>query len=206
MAKRYKVKYRRTLPKGLRTPVRKFSLPVGELVWAANFAHTCFATFFVEVMKPADVLRSMNIWNAIRSDSAQRDIFVAAVGGCPNIHVLCMAKQLVWAANTVGKLFAFRNDAVHMGTNIEGFPPRPGSRAKIVPYALTSPMARQQRLSQPHLWRIFKIATNDFFVLAQYLTVLLKILQEAPADQSETAAKATLLSLPRKPRIRSRLT
>ncbi len=90
---------RRMIPQA-RQAVRPFAKSVGELVWAYNFAHASLGRFFARVVQENNPEFGRAIWLALRMDSAQHDILIAAleVAKPKDRFMARVVKNVLWAA------------------------------------------------------------------------------------------------------------
>lgn len=188
--KRVFQRVRRSFPKRHKESLAPLANEIGWLVLAANAAHGVLHMIFVTIMDKKDPRLGGEMWNALRSDKAQRDLLVEAARYSRNVPD-SVFHRLEWAADKIGKLSAIRNDAAHTPFMVEW---GSGNKGKVFPQITSIPTARGDRISaQPKIEKYFKTAAADLNHLAAYCYMLLRILY----DSNE--------SWPNKPRLLSKL-
>jgi hypothetical protein len=179
----------RILVKKYKKPVEKISTPIGELVWASNAANGAFLLLFCEIVNPKDDRVGISIWHALKSDSAQRDVLLAAALATAKYSI---ASRVKWAMQKAGKLSSIRNDAVH--TTIM-FDYKRAMKPKIVD-VFVAEVRRRRMSSHSNIARVFRTAKNDFVQLTFYVTSLLRVMQDDTDSEP----------WPNRPKLRSKLT
>jgi hypothetical protein len=148
-------------------PVRAHAIVTGELVWASNFAHAAFCMIFAHLVDAQDWRVGTAIWNALRSDSTQRDVLMALS------EVVLKPKdfkRVKWAVETAGKLSKTRNDAVHAPVVFMATSKGLG----LTPDHHSTPKPRRDRLlGSPNMHRDFRTAKGDLIAIGSYATAIL---------------------------------
>jgi len=177
----------RQLPKELRSAVKEFAGPIGEVIWAWNYCHGAFANLFGSLIAPHRLNAAHAIWHEVQNDTTQRSMLLAAarVLLAKNPKLL---RRIEWAKNTADKLSMIRNDFAHLGTSFANYPHAPS----VVPDYLTTMPKRYRRLLGQDLKKVPPALIGDLIALAGYVISL----------------HGSLLSpqhypLPRKPTMRS---
>jgi ribonuclease D len=183
----------RTLRQPLRTPVQKYAVAVGELVWASNDCLNYCAMIYREMFDNDHINIAVRTWHLQRSDAAQRDLVAAAVKGNRTInrpfnHVL--RDEILWAIDKAGLLSEKRNDAAHSTTR---FHIDHKKKWRVITSSVSTLPKRVERLSkQKNLIAYFNVATRDLIALTSYFYWLWMHVRE------ETNAP-----LPHRPKLRS---
>lgn len=129
------------------------------------------------------------VWNAINSDSTQRDMMLAAAEAVLDADP-AMLRRIDWIKRKADSLGRIRNDAAHLVLDFEiAAPPDKG---RLIANPSVTPKKRLRKLQEAKtLENRFRYVAGDIMALQSYaLGVLYKL-----ADQRNT--------LPKRPRLRS---
>lgn len=101
-----------------RAAIERHTQLVGEIAWAWNDLHQAFAYIFGAVVRPDHNLMTQALWNALTSDSAQRDALKAVVewDGLGRSN----RERILWALKETGELRVYRNDVIHGPVGFRG--------------------------------------------------------------------------------------
>lgn len=163
------VRISRKISPVIRRPIRSFALATGELLWASNDAHAAFAMVFVVLVSKQNMNVGWSIWNTLRSDSTQRQIFAAAVestlGMAPR-----MRNGLLWAKEQADRLAEIRNDAAPMATAFR----TDGVAYELQISPVGNPQGGVRRLERiSDLNKRFRTAKSDLVQLAGFVRSLM---------------------------------
>jgi hypothetical protein len=146
---------------------------------------------------------ALAIWHAVQSDSAQRDIAIAAISSIPGKLKLSPAlRRLNWTIKILRLLTRGRNDLAHnpIVFYVVKREPTPEWLPMIGGQGVRAPARRRFKLIQgTRLWRDI---ADDLFSIAQYVEAInvqiqrLDILARDPTFRIQ-------ISWPRRPRLRS---
>jgi hypothetical protein len=172
--------------------IAEYSKLVGEITWASNRLHASMAWIFVQLVQPQSFTVGLEIWNSVKTDSAQRDMLKGATIGSMKLGRLSFGPKIIWLCDAVGRVAAYRNDAVHtpMITKIDE-----RGKWRPVPDAI-APVSRAQRLEDKRFWRLFKLLRGDLIELNHYASGL-------SANVSAEHLGRKLEPLPKRPLLRS---
>lgn len=154
----------RTFPPYSAKAIADYGKLVGEVTWASNRLHATMAGIFAQLVQPGTQILGLSIWNSVKTDSAQRDMLKGATMGRMDVSKSPFARKIIWLCDAVGKISAYRNDAVHtpMITLLN-------EKGKWAPVPDSStPMARAERLDEDKFWRLFRLLRGDFIELDHY--------------------------------------
>lgn len=89
----------------------KIAPEIGYVSWAWNALHADLCDLFLGVLRANSPEPFRSIWHAIRSDSGQRDVLLAAAESSVKDKE-CLA-EIRWLVTEVDNLAAIRNDTAH---------------------------------------------------------------------------------------------
>ena len=157
-------KPKRRTPSGWRTPVRKYAIAVGELVWAANRAQASLADLFSALVDPKQLDAGLAIWLSIQTDKGQLSA-LEAILRARTASTTRLYRSTHWAVAAVGKLAEIRNDAAHMATA----PTMSGEGVALIPNPIANTATRLQRRSGTDFLELFGQAKGDYVQVQQYV-------------------------------------
>lgn len=179
----------RRISKAIRIPLRNYATVIGEVVWAANYAHGAFEILFSHVATPDGYQRGRAIWHTSTSDSGQLNMLRAAAAVSERLSNQ-MRKRILWAIDRALKLGELRNDAVHSSTIVL----IENGKAKIAPSDIGTRPPRSERLRRDgDLKNKFRAVKGDLLQIGQYVHSL----------WPHIAGFDALPPLPRKPQLQS---
>lgn len=137
--------------------IKSYAQQAGELLFAWNELQSSFAMSFSSVLNHNHPMMALTIWNALASDSAQRDILLECIDRSDGLPIT-IRDRFKWAVKQANKLSTYRNDIVHSPI---------GYTAKIgggEPNLFTSFINTRRwiRHSEIHLPTLLKKLTGDF--------------------------------------------
>jgi hypothetical protein len=94
---------------------RPYVMVLGQLALAWNDLHLTLAMLFCHAMGGGIVKQFLAVWNAIKSDRAQRAMLVAALKAKNDSHHIHskMSVDVTWICQRADALEDLRNDAIH---------------------------------------------------------------------------------------------
>ncbi len=187
----------RRLPSGIeRKAIKAHIRQTGEVIWAWNSLQQAFAFVFTRTFPNASGFLPHALWNAVVSDSSQRDMLKAAIewGGITGRA----APALLWALKQVGDLTVYRNDIVHglvgyrgtdrgLKTRFSYF----GNPVKRVARYTAREASNGEILEGPSLDKVMKLMRGDLLQLAEYVLQVGRTI--GPAEQRPPWPRRPLL-------------
>lgn len=179
----------RRIPKEIQAPLRAYATVIGEVVWAANFAHGAFEILFSHVATHDNYQIGRAIWHAAPSDSGQLQMLRDATTASTRISER-MRARILWAIDRASKLSEWRNHAVHSATIVLV---KNGQQIMAPSDIGTKPSRSEKLRLEGDLKKKFRSVKGDLLQLGQYIHSLWPHL----------AGFDLLPPLPRKPQLRS---
>lgn len=90
----------------------------GRVLWAWNELHKSYGFIFRSLFPVRQMLLADTIWQAIASDSAQRDMLAAGIEIADGLRTR-ERERLLWALARTRDLALYRNDIVHGVTSVK---------------------------------------------------------------------------------------
>lgn len=162
---------------------------IGEVVWAANFAHGAFEILFSHVATHDHYQIGRAIWHTTPSDSGQLQLLRSAATASTRLSER-MRMRILWTVDRALKLGELRNDAVHSATIVLV----KNGQSIMAPSDIGTKPSRSEKLRrEDDLKKKFRAVKGDLLQLGQYIHALWPHL----------AGFEHLPPLPRKPQLRS---
>lgn len=169
------VQLSRRFEKDWRPHVKKLARVIGEVAIASNLLHAVFAAIFWRLIDPSSTDEHIDqhmyvsidqiyaIWNVAGSDSAQRDMLMAAANNALPAKA-AMLEEIRWMKLKADSLGKIRNDAIHLIVRLDrASPPR------LAPALVGMPETRKARLmAEKNMERRFRDLVGDLNALHYY--------------------------------------
>ncbi len=165
-------KPRRKLKWAESAAIGHYTARAGEIIWAWNQLQHAFQFLFIRSVTPKNPEGGLAIWQAINSDSGQRDVLKAAMKHYrPEMDLV--SEGITWLLDVASKLAPHRNDIAHAPTILNWT-----ESGYVIPSRLAKPTHAKRMLAAKSLKQFHRHLRDDLHALTNYAFALSREMNE----------------------------
>jgi len=147
---------------------------------------------------------ALKMWHVIQSDSAQRNLAIAAISSVPtNLNLKPALQRLEWATKTLRLLTLYRHQLAHNPIVFHAVKGEPHPEWLPVIGGQSAQPAAQSRFKMIEGITLWRQLANDLAVVAAYVRQINNGIQRLDAMVRNPTYHLQKISWPRRPRLRS---